>query len=173
MVMTEQEQKAVEEAAKKHELFSSIRGDKYSFVKGAEFLSNLRKPSEPEISVDNRAKIMELLWVFSCDGSADPKVTTEELVRLAQNCEPERGITITNVSEPSEDAIMIDWIQHIMTQKEGYCEVYLAGLRDGNNDATAFQIESNPEVFPVLQGKSVRECISEAISCTNKMLAAI
>ena len=49
--MTTEEQKAVEEAANKHELFSSIRGDKYSFVKGAEFLSNLRKPSEPKIKV--------------------------------------------------------------------------------------------------------------------------
>lgn len=52
--MTTEEQKVVEEAAKKHELFSSIRGDKYSFVKGAEFLSNLRKPSEESIMLAKR-----------------------------------------------------------------------------------------------------------------------
>jgi hypothetical protein len=50
---------------------------------GAKILDNLRKPSE-----DNRAKIQELLWVFSCDASVDPKETTEELIRLAQCCAP-------------------------------------------------------------------------------------
>jgi hypothetical protein len=46
------------------------------------------------------------------------------------------------------DGELLDWLQSIMTPMASYCEVFFAGLRDGNNDATSFQIEINPEVFP-------------------------
>jgi hypothetical protein len=57
-------------------------------------LSELREP-EPynpllpenrEESENNRAKIEELLWVFSSDGTVNPKETIEEIIRLAQGC---------------------------------------------------------------------------------------
>ena len=57
-------------------------------------LSELRKPSE-----ENRARIMELLWVFSCDSTTDPKEITEEIIRAAQNCEPEPSEPIGRTDE--------------------------------------------------------------------------
>lgn len=64
----------------------------------------------------------------------------------------------------SSDSEMLDWLQGIMTPKGNYCEVFFAGLRDGNNDAIDFQIECNPEKFKVLQGKNIREAILLAMS---------
>ena len=65
-----------------------------------------------------------------------------------------------NVSKslPS-DTEMLNWIESIMIPKENYCEVFFAGLRDGNSDATEFQIECNPERFKVMNAKNIREVI--------------
>ena len=73
-------------------------------------------------------------------------------------------IGLTSSSRCKEnDTKMIDWLQSIMTPKDSYCEVFFAGLRSGDSDAISFQIESNPEQFPVLYGKDVRECIMMAM----------
>jgi len=61
------------------------------------------------------------------------------------------------------DKEMLDWIEKIMTPKNDYCEVFFAGLRNGNNDAEDFQIECNPEKFKVINAKSIREAISIAM----------
>lgn len=70
-------------------------------------------------------------------------------------------------SEPS-DTEMLNWIQAIMTPKENYCEVFLAGLRNGNTDATEFQIESNPQRFETFQAKNIRDTISLAMQKYQK-----
>ena len=86
--MTQQEQEAIEAYAKeimKSGCVSNERDFVDGMLKGAKFaLSELRKPSE-----ENRARIQELLWAFSCDASANPKEITEEIIRAAQMCEPE------------------------------------------------------------------------------------
>ena len=65
------------------------------FLAGAKALDEMRKPS-----FDNRAKIQELLWDFSCDVTADPCVITEEIILLALNCKlPE------NIKQAIEDAV--------------------------------------------------------------------
>lgn len=66
------------------------------------------------------------------------------------------------VLELSADGDRLDWLQSVMTSKDNYCEVFFAGLRPGPVDATAYQIESNPEVFPTLAGKTVRDAIDVA-----------
>jgi hypothetical protein len=63
-------------------------------------LSELRKPSE-----ENRARIMELLWVFSCDSTTDPKEITEEIIRAAQNCKPEPS---ENIGQRERLCLIID-----------------------------------------------------------------
>lgn len=86
--MTKQEAAAINEAAKKYVSEHCANGthlercSNMSFIAGAKALDEMRKPS-----FDNRAKIQELLWDFSCEGTADPNVITEEIIRLAQNCE--------------------------------------------------------------------------------------
>lgn len=40
------------------------------------------------MSEDNRIRIHELLWVFSCDATTDPDKITEEIIQLATMCEP-------------------------------------------------------------------------------------
>ena len=57
------------------------------------------------------------------------------------------------------DTEMLNWIESIMIPKENYCEVFFAGLRNGDADATEFQIECNPERFEVLHAKNIREVI--------------
>ena len=76
------------------------------------------------------------------------------------NEEKNSALNIADVSKslPS-DTEMLNWIESIMTPKESYCEVFFAGLRDGNSDASMFQIECNPERFEVMQAKSLREVI--------------
>ena len=78
--MTEKERQAIGQAIRKHWDYIHEE-DLISDILLA--LSELRKPSE-----GNRARIMELLWVFSCDGTTDPKEITEEIIRAAQNCRP-------------------------------------------------------------------------------------
>ena len=73
------------------------------------------------------------------------------------------------IEKLKQDSEMLNWIQQIMTQKESYCEVFFAGLRSGNNDATEFQIESNPEKFEVLKAKNIREVILMAMSVAKKV----
>jgi hypothetical protein len=66
------------------------------------------------------------------------------------------------------DTEMLNWVQSIMTSKENYCEIYFAGLRNGDNDATEFQIESNPEKFKTLSAKNIREAIYLAMKNFEK-----
>ncbi len=64
-----------------------------------------------------------------------------------------------NLKQLPSDSEMLNWIEKIMTPKESYCEVFFAGLRHGDSDATEFQIECNPEKFEVLRAKNIREVI--------------
>jgi len=69
----------------------SVTGGIALFMKGYNLAkADLHPPEnigQPKPSEDSRSKIQELLWVFSCDASADPKETTEEIIRLAQKSE--------------------------------------------------------------------------------------
>lgn len=58
-----------------------------------------------------------------------------------------------------EDGKMLDFLEQKMTPAEDYCEFYFAGLRNGNNDASSFQVESNPNVFPTTNGRTLRDAI--------------
>lgn len=66
------------------------------------------------------------------------------------------------------DSEMLDWLQEQMTNYNDYCEIFFAGLRNGPNNATAFQIESNPEKFSTSSGKTIREAIEKAINQNKK-----
>mgnify|MGYP003613013565 CR=1 FL=1 len=99
--MTEQEQQTIEKAAKE---FSKSRSDgkhfrdlECGFLAGAKALDEMRKPN-----FDNRAKIQELLWTFSCDATTDSKVITEEIIRLAQSCKLEQT---DDIRQPEEDLV--------------------------------------------------------------------
>lgn len=62
------------------------------------------------------------------------------------------------------DSEMLDWLQKIMTNDSTYCEVFFAGLRNfTTGSALAFQIESNPEKFPTLNGETIRDAITKAM----------
>lgn len=61
------------------------------------------------------------------------------------------------------DTEMLNWIEAMMIPKDNYCEIFFAGLRNGNSDADEFQIESNPEKFKVLNAKNIREVIAKAM----------
>ncbi len=65
------------------------------------------------------------------------------------------------------DSELLDWLQKMLTSKNDYCEIFFAGLRDGDNDATCFQIESNPEKFPTLNAINIRWAIKNAMNLTK------
>jgi len=67
------------------------------------------------------------------------------------------------------DSEMIDWLQRIMTDDNNYCEVFFAGLRNQTGKVTAFQIESNPQVFQTLNAPTVREAIAMAMQYENAL----
>lgn len=85
------------------------------------------------------------------------KEVLSAMQEYAEAYHKERGEGVSG-SLPS-DTKMLNWIEHIMTPKENYCEVFFAGLRNGDADATEFQIECNPERFKVMHAKSLREVI--------------
>lgn len=67
------------------------------------------------------------------------------------------------------DKELLDWLQEMMTNDSDYCEIFFAGLRNGTGKATAYQIESNPEKFEVLNAKSIREAIELAMCAVGKI----
>jgi hypothetical protein len=58
------------------------------------------------------------------------------------------------------DAERLDWLESVMRPKDGYVEVYLAGLRCGDASASAFQVELQDR--PAASGKTLREAIDAA-----------
>jgi len=62
------------------------------------------------------------------------------------------------------DAERLDWLQGMMLRDENYCEIYLAGLRNWTGAATAYQVESNPEKFPTVNGPDLRIAIDNAMA---------
>jgi hypothetical protein len=73
-------------------------------------------------------------------------------------------VLLRQVRENDIDTERIDWMQKMMTPGNGYCEIYMAGLRVGSGDADAYQIESNPEIFTIAHGKTLREAIDVALT---------
>jgi hypothetical protein len=61
------------------------------------------------------------------------------------------------------DCDRLNWLQQKMKPKDDYCEIYFAGLRNGNDDATAYQVEASPEKFKVQNAPTLREAIDKAI----------
>ncbi len=68
------------------------------------------------------------------------------------------------------DSQMLDWLQSKLTPADSYCEVFFAGLRSGHNDASAFQIESNPEVFETINAPTIWEVIKKTMQTEFKTL---
>jgi hypothetical protein len=62
------------------------------------------------------------------------------------------------VELPSDDTELLNWLESMMKKKDGYCEIFLAGLRRGE-EAESYQIESNPEIFPTTNASTLREAI--------------
>lgn len=63
------------------------------------------------------------------------------------------------------DKMRIDWMEKMMTPDERFCEIYLAGLRDfTSGKATAFQIESNPDLIKYQSAPTLREAIDLAMT---------
>lgn len=63
------------------------------------------------------------------------------------------------------DTERIDWMERIMTDDAAYCEIYFAGLRNfTTGKASAYQVESNPQVFPTMNRPTLREAIDAAIT---------
>lgn len=71
---------------------------------------------------------------------------------------------LLNDESIKSDSEMLDWIQKMMTPKDNYCEIFFAGLRNGDNDAESFQIESNPQIFETSSGKTLREAITKVMT---------
>lgn len=62
------------------------------------------------------------------------------------------------------DSDRIDWLEDKMRNDSDYCEIYFAGLRDfKTGEASAFQVESQPEKFKTVNAPSLREAIDAAI----------
>lgn len=83
----------------------------------------------------------------------------------------ERSCTV-HMSEANMDQRMvtdtdrINWMEQMMTPKDDYCEIFFAGLRDGDADASAFQVEANPERFKVLNAPTLRDAIDKAMKAS-------
>jgi hypothetical protein len=66
-----------------------------------------------------------------------------------------------NVTGPT-DAQRIEWLESIMRPRD-CIQIYLAGLRSGDAEATAFQVEADPQKLPTVNGKTLREAIDNAM----------
>jgi hypothetical protein len=90
--------------------------------------------------------------------TTDTKHVPAEALRAAGLAEAPRSV-IT-------DRVRLDWLERIMTPRDGYVEVYLAGLRNGDAPATAYQFETNPHdpKWCLTTGKTLREAIDEALT---------
>jgi hypothetical protein len=79
---------------------------------------------QPDISIDNRARIMELLWVFSCDGTADPKKITDEIILLAQNCkrQPDNSELLEALEETDKDLCVLESTMLQIEQRDHLAE---------------------------------------------------
>lgn len=63
-----------------------------------------------------------------------------------------------------DDSERLDWLESKMRPAEGYCEIYIAGLRSGVAPASAFQVEANPEIFRTAISNTLRDAIDLARS---------
>lgn len=101
---------------------------------------------------DIRAKIHEL---FECEGESVS--TSEKDLRV---CEVSGSLF--------SDSEILDWLQIAMSPNSNYCELYLSGLRNFENDhAQAFQVESCPEKFKTVNAPTLREAVSLAMIAYN------
>ena len=102
---------------------------------------------------------------LSCEYSLKHDIDVEDrfIVKEAFQEGYKQALNSPSSDKPS-DTELLDWLQNIMTSKDNYCEVFFAGLREGHNDATAFQIESNPERFETLHAKNIRDAIRFAMN---------
>lgn len=70
------------------------------------------------------------------------------------SCVPER-------ERVTSDKERLDWLESLMRPKDGYVEVYLAGLRSGHAEASAYQVELQDK--PAVSGATLREAIDNAM----------
>lgn len=80
---------------------------------------------------------------------------TEDVSELANFVAP-----LIVSGELEADSSRLDWLQSIMTPADTYREIYLAGLRHGRADATAFQVELQNDYG--IQGETLRKAIDSA-----------
>ena len=74
-----------------------------------------------------------------------------------------RNAEIDSLRDKSRgDGKRLDWLAEVMTPAASYCEIYLAGLRNGNADATGFQVELQDR--EAVSGKTLREAIDNAMT---------
>ena len=66
------------------------------------------------------------------------------------------------LSEGGRDTQRLDWLESVMQPRHGYVEVYFAGLRNGDAEATADQTEFNPAMVDVQHAPTLRESIDSA-----------
>lgn len=85
----------------------------------------------------------------------------EEFVKFLEGNRTRRTVDQKD-RELLQDRDRLDWLQEMMRLDNQYCEIYLAGLRDFTGEAKGYQVESNPEVFSVQHGKTLREAIDKA-----------
>lgn len=64
-----------------------------------------------------------------------------------------------------EDAARLDWLESLMRPREGYQEIYLAGLRRGDAEATSFQCEL--QHGSSYSGRDLRQAIDAAFEATQ------
>jgi hypothetical protein len=93
------------------------------------------------------------------------ETTQKEVAYYAGNPSNPIAVYVDELSsdDPYMDTVRLDWLQSMMTPKDSYCEIYLAGLRNGDSDATAYQVESSPEKFNAVDGLSLRDAIDKAM----------
>lgn len=82
---------------------------------------------------------------------------------LSERCEHLTPCVKDKSYYPITDKDRLDWLQEVMKNKDDYCEIFLAGLRNGNSDAESYQVESNPEKFKTTQAQTLRLAIDMAM----------
>lgn len=88
-----------------------------------------------------------------------------ELEDLLSFTHPSVEIAYVEIAKArAKDSERLDKLEALMRPKDGYCEIFFAGLRSGDAEATAFQVESNPEKFPTVNGPTLREAIDAAFA---------
>jgi len=132
-----------------------------NFVGGAAASHGVSAPVLPAVSPELRQMLEEVRTWRSADWDDDAMAALDaasHLLRRAENA-LKREINLRSPIPAGADRKRLDWLQRVLTPDDPATEVFLAGLRSGDNDASGYQVE----IAPAGDHKNWRSCRGDSL----------